>query len=56
LLSQSRKIIGRLGETILDRLQHRLHVRERRAQVVACPRDELSASSEESLDDCRSSR
>ena len=36
-----------LGEAVLERLEHRLHVRERRAQVVARPGDELAARVEE---------
>ena len=35
------------GDPILDRLQHRLQRRDRRAQVVTRPRDELAASVED---------
>ena len=37
------------GEAVLERLEHRLHVRERRAQVVARPCDELTAGVEQPL-------
>ena len=39
-----------VGEAVLDRLEHRLHRGERRAQVVARPGDELAACVEEPLD------
>ena len=39
-----------LGEPVLDRLEHRLHVRERRAQIVARPGDQLAPRVEEPLE------
>ena len=39
-----------VDEPVLERLQHRLHVRERRAEVVARPRDELPACVEQALE------
>ena len=46
---------GRLGldEAVLERLEHGLHVGKRRAEIVARPRDELTASVEESLEALR---
>ena len=35
-------VIARLAETVLERLEHRLHVRERRPEIVASPGDELA--------------
>ena len=50
LLPERGNVLGRLREPILDRFEHRLHVRERRPQVVARPGDELPARVEESLE------
>ena len=50
LLAQRRQVPLRIGKPVLERLEHRLHVRERRPQVVARPGDELAARVEEPLD------
>ena len=56
LLAERREVLGGLGEAVLERLEHRLHVRERRPQVVARPGDELAARVEELLERSRPSR
>jgi hypothetical protein len=50
LLPQRGQVAVRVAEAVLERLDHRLHRRERRAQVVAGPRDELPARVEELLE------
>ena len=50
LVAERREVVGGLGEPVLERLEHRLHVRERGPQVVARPRDELAARVEELLE------
>ncbi len=50
LLAQRGQVVLGLREAVLERLQHRLHVRERSAQVVARPGDELGAGVEELLE------
>ena len=50
LLAQDGKRRLGLDEPVLERLEHRLHVRERGAQVVARPGDELAACVEELLE------
>ena len=53
LLAHRRQVVLRLGEPVLDRLEHRLQRGERRPQVVARPGDELPASVEQLLDVAR---
>ena len=53
LLAERGQVLVGLGEPVLDRLEHRLHRRERRAEIVARPRDELPAGVEEPLEACR---
>ena len=43
----AREVLLGLAEAVLERLEHRLHVRERRSEVVARPGDELAACVEE---------
>ena len=50
LVAQRGQVVVGIGEPVLDRLEHRLHVRERGAQVVARPRDQLAARVEEALE------
>jgi hypothetical protein len=47
LLLEDWQGVVRLGESVLERLEHRLHRGDRGAQVVAGPGDELAASVEE---------
>src|SRR6266545_2681557 len=49
LFAQSGKVLLRLGESVLDRFQHRLHRGDRRTQIMACPGNELPAGVEELL-------
>src|SRR5207247_1535724 len=44
------EVLARLGEIVLQRLDHRLQRGERRAQVVARPGDKLATGVEELLD------
>ncbi len=50
LLAEHGHVLLGLAEAVLERLEHRLHVRERRPQVVARPGHELAAGVEESLE------
>ena len=50
LVGERRHVLVGLGEPVVDRLDHRLHRGERRAQVVARPRDQLAARLEQPLD------
>jgi hypothetical protein len=50
LLVQRRKVLGRLRQPVLDRLEHGRHRGDRRAQVVARGRDELAARVEQALE------
>jgi hypothetical protein len=50
LLAQHREVLLGLAQTILERLEHRLHVGEGRAEVVARPRDELATGVEEATE------
>ena len=50
LLPQCRQVVGRVGQAVLERFEHRLHVGERRAQVVTRPCDELAPGVEQLLD------
>ena len=50
LLLERRQRLGRLHEAVLQRLQHRLDIGERGAEVVARPGDELPAGVEEPLE------
>ena len=45
--------MGRLDEAVLDRLEHRLHVRERRPEVVARPGHQLRPGVEQVLEPLR---
>jgi hypothetical protein len=47
LLSERGEVVRRLREPVLERLEHRLHVRERRAEIVARPGHELSPGIED---------
>ena len=49
LLAEHGKGRRGLDEAVLERLEHGLHVRERRAEIVARPRHELTAGVEEPL-------
>ena len=50
LILQGREVLGRRGETVLDRLEHRCDRGHGRAQVVARRRDELAAGVEEAFE------
>ena len=52
LLAEDRDILAGVAETVLERLEHRLHVGERRAQVVARPGDQLAPRVEEATEIC----
>ena len=56
LLAQRRQVVVGGREAVLDRLEHRLHRGDRRAQVVARPGDELAPRVEELLERSRPSR
>ena len=47
LVAERGEVVRGLRETVLERFEHRLHVRERRAEIVAGPGDELSAGVED---------
>ena len=47
LVSERGEVVRGLRETVLQRLEHRLHVREWRAEVVTGPGDELPAGVED---------
>jgi hypothetical protein len=49
-VSQRRQVVLRLGQPVLERLEHGLHRGERRAEIVARPRDELAPRVEQALD------
>ena len=50
LFAQCRQVVLGLDQAVLDRLEHRLHRGEWRAQVVACPCDQLPSRVEDLLD------
>ena len=52
LLAEDRDILAGVAETVLERLEHRLHVGEWRAQVVARPGNELAPRVEEATEIC----
>ena len=56
LLAQDRQVLLGVAEPVLERLEHRLHVRERRPEVVARPGDELAPRVEQPLEVRRPSR
>ena len=56
LLTQRRKVVLRLGEAVFERLEHRLHAGEGRAEIVARPGDELASRVEDPLEGIAPSR
>ena len=52
LLAEDRDVLVRVSETVLERFEHRLHVGEWRAQVVARPSYELASRVEEAAEIC----